>query len=58
MGHMNQRRQLIRSTSKPPIADAPQTDTDSVTKTHFDYAFLVDQGQLYTDLMEDPGEIQ
>jgi hypothetical protein len=50
MGHMNQRRQNIRSTSKKPIADAPPADTDLVTKTHLMYAFLFDQGQLYTDL--------
>jgi hypothetical protein len=50
MGHMNQRRQNIRSTSKTPIADAPPADTDLGTKTHLVYAVLVDQGQLYTDL--------
>jgi hypothetical protein len=50
MGHMNQRSQNIRSTSKPPIADAPQNDTDLGTQTHLVYAVLVDQGQLYTDL--------
>jgi hypothetical protein len=50
MGHMNQRRQNIRSTSKMPIADAPTADTDLGTKTHLMYAVLVDQGQLYTDL--------
>jgi hypothetical protein len=50
MGHMNQRRQNIRSTSKTPIADAPTADTDLGTKTHLVYAVLVDQGQLYTDL--------
>jgi hypothetical protein len=50
MGHMNQRRQNIRSTSKTPIADAPTADADSGTKTHLVYAVLVDQGQLYTDL--------
>jgi hypothetical protein len=47
---MTQRRQNIRSTSKPSIADAPQTDTDLGTKTHLVYAVLVDQGQLYTAL--------
>jgi hypothetical protein len=46
MGHMNQRRQNIRSTSKAPIADAPPADTDLGTKTHMVYAVLVDQGQL------------
>jgi hypothetical protein len=29
----------------------PATDTNLGTKTHFVYAVLVDQGQLYTDLM-------
>jgi hypothetical protein len=50
MGHINQRRQNIRSTSKTPIADAPSAYTDLGTKTHLVYAVLVDQGQLYTDL--------
>jgi hypothetical protein len=50
MVHMNQRRQNIRSTSKAPIVDEPTPATDLVTKTHLVYAFLVDQGQLYTDL--------
>jgi hypothetical protein len=50
MGHMNQRCQNIRSTSKTPIADAQTADTDLGTKTHLVYVVLVDQGQLYTDL--------
>jgi hypothetical protein len=50
MGHMNQRRQNIRSTSKKPVEDVPTTDTNLGTKTHLVYAVLVDQGQLYTDL--------
>jgi hypothetical protein len=50
MGHMNQRRHDIRSTSKAPIADVKQTDTDLGTQTHLVYAVLVDQGQLHTDL--------
>jgi hypothetical protein len=50
MGHMNQRRQNIRSTSKTLIADQPTSDTDLGTKTHLVYAVVVDQGQLYTDL--------
>jgi hypothetical protein len=50
MGHMNQRRQNIRSTSKTQIADVPTTDTDLGTKTHIVYAVLVYQGQLYMDL--------
>jgi hypothetical protein len=50
MGHMNQKRQNKRSTSKAPVADVPPTDTDLGTKTHLVYAVLIDQGQLYTDL--------
>jgi hypothetical protein len=50
MGHMNKRRQNIRSTSKTPSADAPTADTDLGTNIHLAYAILVDQGQLYTDL--------
>jgi hypothetical protein len=54
MGHMNQRRQNIRSTSKTPITsdieDFTTTNTNSGTKTHLVYAVLVDQGHFYTDL--------
>jgi hypothetical protein len=50
MGHMNQRRQNIRSTSKAPIEKQTTPDTDLGTKTHLVYAVVVDQGQLYTDL--------
>jgi hypothetical protein len=50
MGHMNQQRQNIRSTSKALIADQPKPDTDLGTKPHLVYAVVVDQGQLYTDL--------
>jgi hypothetical protein len=54
IGHMDQRRQNIRSTSKNPITsdieDITTTNTNSGTKTHLVYAFLVDQGQLYTYL--------
>jgi hypothetical protein len=50
MGHMNQQRQNIRSTSKTLIADQPTLDTDLGTKTHLVYAVVVDQGQHYTDL--------
>jgi hypothetical protein len=50
MGHMSQRRQNIRSTSKAPIEKQQWPDTDSGTKTHLVYAVVVDQGQLYTDL--------
>jgi hypothetical protein len=50
MGHMNQRRQNIRSTSKAPIEKQPTPDADLGTKTHLVYGVVVDQGQLYTDL--------
>jgi hypothetical protein len=50
MGHTNQRRQNIRSTSKAPIEQQQTPDTDLGTKTHLVYAVVVDQGQLYTDL--------
>jgi hypothetical protein len=52
MGHMSQRLQNIRSTSKAQIADVPTTDTSLGTKTHLIYAVLVDHGQLHTDLTE------
>jgi hypothetical protein len=63
MGHMNQRRQNIRSTSKTPITAAidevPATNTNLGTRTHLVYAVLVDQGQLYTDLTgKNPCQIQ
>jgi hypothetical protein len=54
MGHMNQRRQNISSTSKTPITsdieDFTTTNTNLGTKTHLVCSVLVDQGQLYTDL--------
>jgi hypothetical protein len=50
MGHMNQRRQNIRSTSKASIETQQSPDTDLGTKTHLVYAVVADQGQLYTDL--------
>jgi hypothetical protein len=50
MGHMNQRLQNIRSTSKKPIADQPTPYTDLGTKTHIVSAVVVDQGQINTDL--------
>jgi hypothetical protein len=49
MGHMNQRSQNIRSTSKMSIVAQPTPDTDLGSKTHLVYAVVVDQGQLYTD---------
>jgi hypothetical protein len=54
MGHMNQRRQNIRSTCKSPVTsdieDEFVTPVGSGNKAHLVYAVLVDQGQLYTDL--------
>jgi hypothetical protein len=54
MGHMNQHRHNIRSTSKIPVTsdieDESVTPAGLGTKTHLVYAVLVDQGQLYTDL--------
>jgi hypothetical protein len=50
MGHMNHRRQNIRSTSKAPINKQQTPDTDLGTNTHLVYAVIVDQGQFYTDL--------
>jgi hypothetical protein len=50
MGHLNQRRQNIGSTSKEPVEKQPTLDTDLGTKTHLVYDVVVDQGQLYTDL--------
>jgi hypothetical protein len=54
MGHINQRRQNIRSTSKvtttSDMEDGAVTHDGLGTKTHLIYAVVVDQGQLYTDL--------
>jgi hypothetical protein len=50
MGHMNQRRQNIRSTSKTPVEYVPTTDTTLDTKNYLVYTVLFDQGRLYTDL--------
>jgi hypothetical protein len=50
MGHMNQRRQNIRSTTKEPTEKQQSPDPDLGSKTHIVYAVIVDQGQLYTDL--------
>jgi hypothetical protein len=50
MGHMNQRRQNIQSTSKAHIEKQQTPDTELGTKTHLLYAVVVDQGQLYTNL--------
>jgi hypothetical protein len=54
MGHMNQRLQNIRSTSKKPVTsdieDKYVTPAGSGNKTHLVYAVLIYQVQLYTDL--------
>jgi hypothetical protein len=50
MGHMNQRRQKVRSNLKASVEKQQSPDTDLGTKTHLVYAFVVDQAQLYTDL--------
>jgi hypothetical protein len=50
MGHINQRRQNIRSTSKTTSAEPTTPDIDLGSKTHLVYAVVVNQGQLYTDL--------
>jgi hypothetical protein len=55
MGHMNQRCQNIRSTSKVSITsdieDEAVTPAGLGSKTHLVYAIVIAQGQLYTDLM-------
>jgi hypothetical protein len=50
MGRMNQRLQNIRSTSKAPAEKQHSPYIVLGAKTHIVYAFVVDQGQLYTDL--------
>jgi hypothetical protein len=55
MGHMNQKRQKIHSTSKAvaitsDLEDTTVTPAGNGDKTHFVYAAVIDQGQLYTDL--------
>jgi hypothetical protein len=54
MGHMNQCRQNIRSTSKVSITsdieDEAVTPAGLGSKTHLVYALVIDQGRLYTDL--------
>jgi hypothetical protein len=50
MGHMNQQRQNIRSTSKTSIEKQQSPQTDLGTNTHLVYAVVADQAQLYTDL--------
>jgi hypothetical protein len=50
MGHMNQRRQNIQSTSKAPAEKQQPPVKHFGAKTHIVYAVIVDQGQLYTEL--------
>jgi hypothetical protein len=50
-GHMNQRRQNIRSTSKASIEKQQPPDKDLGAKTHLVHAVVVHQGELYTDLI-------
>jgi hypothetical protein len=50
MGHMNQRRQNIRSTSRAPAEKKQPLDKDLGAKTHLVYTVVVDQGQLYAEL--------
>jgi hypothetical protein len=52
---MNQKQQNIRSTSKvvaitSDLEDTTKTPAGTGDKTHFVYATVIDQGQLYTDL--------
>jgi hypothetical protein len=54
MGHMNQKRQNIRSTSKvvtitSELEDTTVTPASNGDKTHLVYEVVIDQGQLYTD---------
>jgi hypothetical protein len=46
MGHIHQRRQNIRSTSKVPAEKQQPPDTDLGANTHRVYAVVVDRGQL------------
>jgi hypothetical protein len=55
MGHMNQKGQNIHSTSKAvaitsDLEDTTVTPAGTGDKTHFVYAAVIYQGQLYTDL--------
>jgi hypothetical protein len=54
MGHMNQRRQNIRSTSKDSITSDIENETMTTvglgSKTHLVYAVVIHQGQLHTYL--------
>jgi hypothetical protein len=55
MGHMNQKRQNVRSTSNEiqvtsDLEDEVVTPIGTGEKTHLVCAVVIDQGQLYTDL--------
>jgi hypothetical protein len=55
MGHINQKRQNIRSTSKvvtitSDLEDTTVTPSGNGDKTHVVYTVAIDQGWLYTDL--------
>jgi hypothetical protein len=52
MGHMNQKRQNIRSTKEKVLEteDEDITPMGSGEKTHLVFAVVLDQGQIYTDL--------
>jgi hypothetical protein len=53
MGHMNQKRQNIRSTNKevkPLSEDEDITPSGKGERTHLVFAVVLDQGQIYTDL--------
>jgi hypothetical protein len=55
MGHMNQKRQNIRSTSRienvtSDLEDVSVTPVSTGEKTNLVYAVVIDQCQLYTDL--------
>jgi hypothetical protein len=56
MGHMNQKRQNIRSTNKKGKSESEDEDITpqaSGEKTHLVFAVVLDQGQIYTDLTGD-----
>jgi hypothetical protein len=52
MGHMNQKRQNIRSTKEKLLESEIEdiTPLGSGEKTHLVFAVVLDQGQIYTDL--------
>jgi hypothetical protein len=52
MGHMNHKRQNIRSTKEKVLEseDEDITPTGSGEKTHLVFSVVLDQGQIYTDL--------